>query len=88
MTLIYLLMLVDGFRFMLRYSCWPHNCGENNVVFLIADDGEAYGLLSSRDLNAPEVYFGHPDAAKTALLRQSMKAQMQNGDDDYTIYAK
>ena len=50
--------------------CMPHNCGGNNVVFLIAKDAStAYGLLRSDDLTkGKEVEFGvHDNAAKTLM---------------------
>ncbi|HEY9679921.1 MAG TPA: Ivy family c-type lysozyme inhibitor [Drouetiella sp.] len=53
--------------------CMPHNCGGNDVVFLIAKDGSsAFGLLRSEDLTkGKEVEFGaHNDAAKKLLEKQ------------------
>ena len=53
--------------------CMPHNCGGNNVVFLIAKDASsAYGLLCSENLTkGKEVEFGaHDDAAKKLMEKQ------------------
>ncbi len=53
--------------------CMPHNCGGNNVAFLIAKDASsAYGLLCSENLTkGKEVEFGaHDDAAKKLMEKQ------------------
>ncbi len=53
--------------------CMPHNCGGNNLAFLIAKDGSsAHGLLCSESLTkGKEVEFGaHDDAAKKLLEKQ------------------
>ncbi len=53
--------------------CMPHNCGGNDVVFLIAKDGSsAHGLLCSSDLTkGKEEEFGvHDDAAKKLMEKQ------------------
>lgn len=53
--------------------CMPHNCGGNDVIFLIATDGSsAHGLLCSADLTkGKEEEFGvHDDAAKKLMEKQ------------------
>ncbi|CAN5119352.1 hypothetical protein BH10CYA1_BH10CYA1_34990 [soil metagenome] len=63
----------EGKDFYYGSVCMPHNCGGNNVVFLIAKDGSsAHGLLRSEDLTkGKEVEFGvHHDAAKKLMEKQ------------------
>ena len=60
---------MQGRVFYYGSVCKPHDCGGNNVVFLIADDGSAaYGLLASETLGVKARIFGAPDAEARQLL--------------------
>ena len=62
-----------GKEFYYGSVCMPHNCGGNNLVFLIAKDASsAYGLLCSESLTkGKEVEFGiHDNAAKLLMEKQ------------------
>jgi hypothetical protein len=80
-------VLLSGKRFILGQACWPHNCGGNHVVFLIAIDGsEAYGLLSSETLKVPEQYFGDPKGEMSQLLKAKMKDTLDEFDEYFKYY--
>jgi hypothetical protein len=61
---------VGGRPFWLGEVCKPHDCGGNEVAFLIAKDGAvAYGLLRSVELTqSQDVAFGDPDPAARKLM--------------------
>jgi hypothetical protein len=60
---------MKGRPFFYGSVCQPHDCGGNNVAFLIAEDGSAaYGMLSSDNLGVKERIFGAPDAEARQLL--------------------
>lgn len=54
--------------------CWPHNCGGNQVAFLIAEDGSlAVALLRSADLtDGKDVLFGKPTPEQLAILNHEL----------------
>ena len=54
-------LVISYKKFYLGWVCWPRNCVNDHVVFLIAQDGsEAYGMLRSKTLNANDLFFGAP----------------------------
>ena len=55
--------------------CKPHDCGGNEVTFLIAKDGSAaYGLLRSVQLTRSQITpFGNPNPAARKLLEDSFR---------------
>ena len=61
---------VGGKTFYLGMVCQPHDCGDNEVAYLIAADGSAaYGLLHSSNYAKPgDVTFGTPDEPARKLL--------------------
>jgi PAN domain/Inhibitor of vertebrate lysozyme (Ivy) len=80
-------ILMSGKKFILGEACWPHNCGGNHVIFLIAADAsEAYGLLSSESLTVSEEYFGSPNKEKVDVLRKRMKGNLHEFDKYYGQY--
>jgi hypothetical protein len=80
-------ILLNGKKFILGSMCWPHNCGGNHVVFLIAVDGsESYGLVSSETLKVPEQYFGRPNGELTKLMKTEMKDQLNEYNEYFTTY--
>jgi Inhibitor of vertebrate lysozyme (Ivy) len=80
-------ILLAGKQFVLGEACWPHNCGGNHVIFLIAMDGSgAYGLLSSETLKVPEQYFGRPNGDLTKLLKAKMREHLNDGDAYASYY--
>lgn len=54
--------------------CWPHNCGGNQVAFLISEDGlVAVALLRSTDLTGgKDVLFGKPTQAQLGILNDQL----------------
>ncbi len=54
--------------------CQPHDCGDNQLAFVIAEDGStAVGLLRSANLTqGKDVILGKPDAAQLALLSKQL----------------
>jgi len=54
--------------------CQPHDCGGNQLAFVIAEDGSsATGLLRSTNLTQDkDVLFGKPNAAQLALLKKEL----------------
>lgn len=67
---------VDNGRFYIGSVCWPHNCGGNTVVYLLALDGSrAYGLLRSETLGINDLYFGAPHPGIQAVLLKYMNTQ-------------
>jgi hypothetical protein len=59
---------LGGVAFLGGFVCKPHDCGDNNAVFLIANDGSrAVGLLTL--LGAAAVPLGSPTADEAALLQ-------------------
>lgn len=54
--------------------CWPHNCGGNQVAFLVAEDGSvAVALLRSTDLTGgKDVWFGKPTQAQIGILNDQL----------------
>jgi hypothetical protein len=80
-------ILLNGKQFVLGAMCWPHDCGGNHVVFLIAMDGsEAYGLISSETLKVPEEYWGRPNVEFTKVLREKMKGELLEFDEYFDLY--
>jgi hypothetical protein len=66
-------LVVGGKAFYLGAVCKPHDCADNNVVFLLSVDGsEAYGMLRSSALNVKDAFFGFPDGDKQGLLKRFM----------------
>ena len=61
---------LGGKSFYYGMVCQPHECGDNEVAYLIAVDGSAaYGLLrSSNYAKSGDVMFGAPDDAARKLL--------------------
>jgi Inhibitor of vertebrate lysozyme (Ivy) len=60
---------LQGRPFYLGELCKPHDCGGNEVAFLIAIDGSAaYGMLKSETLGVKQQLFGAPDAEALKLL--------------------
>jgi predicted aspartyl protease len=62
--------------FYLGFGCKPHSCsvdGGNYLVFLLAVDGsEAYGMLTSRSLNAINLFFGSPPPVHEEVMTKIM----------------
>lgn len=63
-----------GKKCLIGSVCQPHDCGDNQVAFLLAADGSsAVGLLRSRNLTqGKDILFGKPDAAQLTLLQQRL----------------
>jgi hypothetical protein len=65
-------IIIDERPFYLGDVCRPHLCPENVIVFLIAVDGsEAYGMLSSKFLNATGI-FGNPNPECQQVMAKEM----------------
>lgn len=63
---------IDQKPFYLGDVCKPHNCGDDDIVFLIAVDGsEVYGMLSSKSLNAGG-FFGSPNPERQQVMAKKM----------------
>lgn len=64
----------SGKRCLLGAVCKPHDCGDNQLAFLIAEDGTmAVALVRSAALTSNmEVLLGKPTAAQTALLKKQI----------------
>ncbi len=60
----------SGRKFVLGHVCKPHDCGANQLTFLVAVDGSAaYALANSFDLTqAKDVIVGKPDAEAKKIL--------------------
>lgn len=63
-----------GKKWLIGSVCQPHDCGDNQIAFLIAADGSvAFGLLRSRNLTSgKDILFGKPDATQLALLKKQI----------------
>lgn len=64
----------EGKKCLTGSVCWPHNCGGNQVAFLIAEDGAyAVALLRSTDLTGgKDVWFGKPTQAQIGILNDQL----------------
>jgi hypothetical protein len=66
-------LVISYKKFYLGWVCWPRDCVENRIVFLIAQDGsEAYGMLRSKALKADDVFFGAPSAGMRERLKDHL----------------
>ncbi|CAN5124397.1 hypothetical protein BH11CYA1_BH11CYA1_16370 [soil metagenome] len=64
-----------GRKFLLGHVCKPHDCGANQLTFLIDLDGStAYALANSFDLtHAEDVMVGSPDPETIKVLRKGLE---------------
>jgi len=59
--------------FFLGHVCKPHDCANNGVAFLIAEDGsEAYGLVRSAEASGGmDLFLGDPDEEVKKILLET-----------------
>lgn len=64
----------SGRKFVLGHVCKPHDCGANQLTFLVAVDGSAaFAQANSFDLTqAKDVVLGQPDAAAKKVLSKGL----------------
>jgi hypothetical protein len=64
----------SGSKFVLGQVCKPHDCGANQLTFLVAVDGSAaYAQANSFDLTqAKDVVLGKPDAEAKKILAKGL----------------
>lgn len=61
---------VGGKKYFLGWACKAHDCGGNEVSFLIAVDGSsAYGAITSSSLGIPLRFVGKPGSQVQRLLK-------------------
>ena len=65
---------LKGKKFLIGHVCKPHDCGGNQLTFLMAIDGsEAYAFANSFDLTKTEdVMVGAPDPETVKVLRKGL----------------
>jgi len=64
---------LDGRTFIVGSVCKPHDCGFNQVAFLIAADGSsASGLARTQALRPPNFAFGVMDAQRLDALTRRL----------------
>jgi len=65
----------SGKKFVLGTVCKPHDCGGNQLTFLLALDGSvAYALANSFDLTqTKDVVVGKPDAEGLKILTKGLE---------------
>lgn len=66
-----------GKQCLAGWLCQPHNCGGNELAYLVAVDGtNAVGLLRSNNLTkGKDVLFGKPDTAQLELLKKQLNQE-------------
>lgn len=66
---------LEGQSYYLGWMCQPHDCGDNQAYFIIADQGtEAAGFVSSVKEAIAGRYFGSQDTSlRDALLARCLK---------------
>lgn len=64
----------SGRRFVLGNVCKPHDCGANQLTFLVAVDGSAaYAQANSFDLTqGKDVLVGNPDAEAKKIMAKGL----------------
>jgi Inhibitor of vertebrate lysozyme (Ivy) len=58
-------------RFFVGHACKAHDCANNGVSFLIAEDGsKAYGLIRSAEASGGmDLFLGSPNEEEKQILR-------------------
>ena len=63
----------QGKQFYRGWICIRHNCGGNELTFLISKDGKtAYGLINSTKLEINDRFLGDPDLEGKKYLMDKM----------------
>lgn len=66
---------INGKKYFLGWACKAHDCGGNEVSFLLAADGSAaFGAITSSELGIDMRFVGKP----SSQIRQLLKTKFSN----------